>query len=159
MEKRLIMTATINKPSVLPPIVDFTIAKTDDTSFANYTLNISTPQGTTNQKTFNLDNSRSSAYFIPDGSIVKLTPKFTIPNHNGIVQYKWTFGDGIESLINVDPSVTNPADSVYHKYTFTPLSSIANVSSKNLCVPVLLTAVDYYQRVIHCQKIIYPQGT
>jgi hypothetical protein len=148
---------TINYGPTSNTNIDFTIARVDGVALTNYTLynhSVAISQG-----------SFQGSYFIPTNTLIKFTPVFrNLSPDNRIIQCEWKFGDGEKLFVSFDESEINhfyhvgTDKSVTHTYSLFVDSATENNPSKNACMTVSLTAVDRYQKIYNCQKIVYPKN-
>ena len=98
------MSDSINSIDIYSPTIGFSVARKDQTPLTPYTLSWSgiTTDGASsdNSKEFN-SASGGPAYIIPVNQIIKFTPNFdNLPANNKIIQYKWSFGDGMQNIVS-----------------------------------------------------------
>ena len=136
------MSTNINTFDVYKPSISFSIS---GNNLSDFVLTWSGNNPGTNSKTFNTLVS-GPAKFVPVGTAITFTPVWNLPNNNSIIQYKWSFGDGVEKLIFSD--VAQPIVHIYDK-------GLAPVSGVNTCLTATLTAVDQYQQHVRAYKQIY----
>jgi len=144
-----------------PVAVDFSITKGNGDSLDEYLLyeqlNAYTYPSGTFATTPNSAGatSLSTPRFVPLNESIRFTPIFTCSTStNSIIQYKWNFGDGRESLILSPP---NPVTYTLHKYTFGLDTQLSNGAYNSTSLIVSLTAIDKYYRHTRHSKVIYPR--
>jgi hypothetical protein len=143
-----------------PVMVDFSITKGNGDALDEYILyeqknSYSYPIGTF-ATTPNSAGATSLATprFVPLNESIRFLPVFTYSTStNEIIQYKWNFGDGRESLILSPP---DPITYTLHKYTFGLDTTLSNGAYNSTSMVVSLTAIDKYYRHTRCSKVIYP---
>lgn len=92
------MSSSINTIDVCSPIIDFFIFRKNEEALIPYILDWD--GGTAESDgTFTFDED-DPAYFVPVNEMIGFLPNFQNILNNQIIQYKWSFGDGTEKIIN-----------------------------------------------------------
>lgn len=93
--------------------------------------------------------------FVPLNQTIRFTPIFKYSTDtNDIIQYKWNFGDGRQSLVL---SPTDPITYTLHKYSFGLDTQLSNGAYNSTSIITSLTVIDKYYRHTRHSKIIYPR--
>jgi hypothetical protein len=93
--------------------------------------------------------------FVPLNQTIRFTPIFKYSTDtNDIIQYKWNFGDGRQSLVL---SPIDPITYTLHKYSFGLDTQLSNGAYNSTSMITSLTVIDKYYRHTRHSKIIYPR--
>lgn len=131
---------TINYIDILTPSIKFNITREDGVSLQNYTLSWNGGQ-------YEGSKIYTDAKLIPTGINIVFTPTAVLPTTNKIVQYKWTFGDGMQAIANDD--MTN--STIVHNYA----KGLGGTTGSPTCLIATLTAIDKFYRHVRAYKTIY----